>query len=326
MKNAIFLVFVLLFISCKKEVQKEKTEITTVIENETTTKESKITTLENNEVVEKVSKTTSQEENPMITFEKKVFNEDSDHKDLLGYYVGSFNTIDYQSVSEKNGSYSNKINISIDHIKRDSLFGHSVVAGNARLFKGLFDSKALFAKVLEPGDDRYDGGFEFTFYPEKTRVKGIWIANDKNLAVPKRDYNLKKKEFKYDPKLNLNFDVDYDYNLALYDSQDEEGGEMEAISAKVIGKLNASTEELTNQGIENLNKGELEVLRNLIYARHGYSFKNRKMRYFFDNHIDWYIPISTDVRSQLTDLEKKNIDLIKRYEQHAERYYDYFGR
>ncbi|AXT52039.1 YARHG domain-containing protein [Aquimarina sp. BL5] len=326
MKNTIFLVFVLLFISCKKEVQKEKTETTPIIENETTTKESEATQVENNEVVEKVSKTINQQENPIITFEKRVFDEDSDHQGLLGFYVGSFNTVNYQSVSEKNGSYSNKINISIDHIKRDSLFGHSVVAGNARPFKGKFNSKTLFAEVVEPGDDKYDGVFEFTLDPEKTRVKGIWIANDKNLAVPKRDYNLKKKEFKYDSKLNLDFDVDYDYNLALYDSQDEEGGEMEAISAKVIGKLNASTEKLTNQNIENLNKGELEVLRNLIYARHGYSFKNRKMRYFFDTKVNWYIPVSTDVRSQLTDLEKKNIDLIKRYEQHAERYYDYFGR
>ena len=94
----------------------------------------------------------------------------------------------------------------------------------------------------------------------------------------------------------------------------------------MIAKLNASTDILSNQDIENLNKGELEILRNMIYARHGYSFKNRKMRYFFDSWIDWYIPVSTDIRAKLTDLEKKNIDLIKRYEQHAERYYDYFGR
>jgi len=38
------------------------------------------------------------------------------------------------------------------------------------------------------------------------------------------------------------------------------------------------------------------------------------------------MPVSTDVRAQLTDLEKKNIDLIKRYEEHAEKYYDEYGR
>ncbi len=36
--------------------------------------------------------------------------------------------------------------------------------------------------------------------------------------------------------------------------------------------------------------------------------------------------ISTDVRNELTELEKKNIDLIKRYEEHAEKYYDEYGR
>jgi hypothetical protein len=38
------------------------------------------------------------------------------------------------------------------------------------------------------------------------------------------------------------------------------------------------------------------------------------------------MPVSTDVRNDLTDLEKKNIELIKRYEEHAEKYYDEYGR
>ena len=66
--------------------------------------------------------------------------------------------------------------------------------------------------------------------------------------------------------------------------------------------------------------------RNSIYARHGYSFKNRKMRYFFDNYIDWYMPVNTDIRNSLTDIEKRNIELLKRYEEHAENYYDEYGR
>jgi hypothetical protein len=67
-------------------------------------------------------------------------------------------------------------------------------------------------------------------------------------------------------------------------------------------------------------------MRNAIYARHGYSFKNRQMRYFFDNFVDWYVPVSTNVQPQLTKLETANIALIKRYEKHAEKYYDSYGR
>ncbi len=73
-------------------------------------------------------------------------------------------------------------------------------------------------------------------------------------------------------------------------------------------------------------KADLEILRNSIYARHGYSFKNKRIRYVFNHHVDWYIPVSIDVRAKLTPLEVANIDLIKRYEGHADRYYDTFGR
>lgn len=81
----------------------------------------------------------------------------------------------------------------------------------------------------------------------------------------------------------------------------------------------------TKEDVENMYKGNLGVIRNSIYARHGYSLRSRKMRYVLDQ-IEWYIPISVDIRSKLTPLEKKNIDLLKRYEQHANTYYDSFGR
>lgn len=73
-------------------------------------------------------------------------------------------------------------------------------------------------------------------------------------------------------------------------------------------------------------KTDLEIIRNTIYARHGYSFKKRKIRTIFDRHLEWYIPFSIDVSKELTEIEQKNIALIKRYEKHAETYYDSFGR
>ena len=90
-------------------------------------------------------------------------------------------------------------------------------------------------------------------------------------------------------------------------------------------KFNASTTLLTTKDVENMYKRDLEVIRNTIYARHGYSFQNREMRYFFDN-LTWYIPVSIDVTKELTDIETKNIKLLKRYEKHAASYYDNFGR
>ncbi|MGY3792424.1 YARHG domain-containing protein [Aquimarina sp. 433] len=326
MKHTIFLILSLLIIACKKEVQKEKTEITPVIESEIVKEQNTSIKKEEKETDEQYSHKNTILENVMVPFTPRFFKEASDHQNLLGFYVGYFQAKEFSNKA-KNPSYSNKINISINHITKDSIFGHSVVAGNARPFKGLIRFKTkIFVEATEPGDDKYDGQFDFTIYPDEEKIIGRWYANNKDLAVTVREYTLNKRKFIYNAESNLSFDIDYDYNLALYDSQDDENGELEAISSKVIGELNASIKELTNTDVENLNKGELEVLRNLIYARHGYSFKNRKMRYFFDSNIDWYIPVSTDIRGTLTDLEKKNIDLIKRYEQHAERYYDYFGR
>jgi hypothetical protein len=97
------------------------------------------------------------------------------------------------------------------------------------------------------------------------------------------------------------------------------------VTADVL-MVNASTDELEEKDIENMYQGDLEVIRNTIYARHGYSFRNRRMRYLFDNFVKWYMPVSVDVRHKLTAIEKQNIELIKRYEKHADKYYDEFSR
>lgn len=238
--------------------------------------------------------------------------------DLIGLYVGMFKAKEIDI--NKSPSYSNRITISIDNIENDSIYGKSIVAGNIRTFKGHF-SKDEAIILKEPGDNKYDGVFNVIQF-NKDEMIGNWVANDKKLAVTERTFKLGKKFFKYDK--NLNIDEDNGFQILI--TNQYEAYEVEEYVDFDFSSLNASTIELKSTDIDNMSKGELEVLRNLIYARHGYSFKNRKMRYFFDNGIDWYIPISTDIRGQLTDLEKKNIDLIKRFEQHAERYYDSFGR
>jgi hypothetical protein len=49
------------------------------------------------------------------------------------------------------------------------------------------------------------------------------------------------------------------------------------------------------------------------------------LRIFFDAQ-EWYMPISTDVKEKLTDIEKKNIQLLLQFEKNATEYYDTFGR
>lgn len=61
------------------------------------------------------------------------------------------------------------------------------------------------------------------------------------------------------------------------------------------------------------SKEELRIMRNWIFARHGYAFKSRDLQIYF-SQFDWYQPQYADVSYMLTDIEKKNIELIKRYE------------
>lgn len=75
----------------------------------------------------------------------------------------------------------------------------------------------------------------------------------------------------------------------------------------------ASERLLGREDVENLSGWELKIIRNEIFARHGYIFKTEEMRNYF-KYEKWYVPMYDNVDRMLTDVEKKNIELIKRYE------------
>jgi hypothetical protein len=70
-----------------------------------------------------------------------------------------------------------------------------------------------------------------------------------------------------------------------------------------------------------LDKWELGIMRNEIFARHGYEFNiNRRVIEYFQKQ-DWYVKIPKISKSgafiynfYLSDIEKHNIEVIKRYE------------
>ncbi|MDH5382193.1 MAG: YARHG domain-containing protein [Cyclobacteriaceae bacterium] len=64
-----------------------------------------------------------------------------------------------------------------------------------------------------------------------------------------------------------------------------------------------------------LNKSDLGLLRNEIYARRGYTFSSSELLTYF-SEFDWYQPkFSTkDVDKLLNDTDRYNIDLIRSYE------------
>jgi hypothetical protein len=241
---------------------------------------------------------------------------------IEGFYTGMFEATQY----DENKSVSdNKITICIDSLDEKNVYGHSVVAGNDRPFTGTYEKRNSLYVITakEPGDNKYDGVFDFTLNSTTNEIKGSWVANDGTLPVTVRSYELAQRQFKYDPALQLTDEV---VGALEHGSVNEKNSDqIETITDDVL-KKNPSTTVLKSKDVENMYKTDLEVLRNSIYARHGYSFKNAKMREVFDYDVSWYMPVSTDVTALLTEIEKKNIELIKRYESHATKYYDVFGR
>ena len=62
--------------------------------------------------------------------------------------------------------------------------------------------------------------------------------------------------------------------------------------------------------------GQLQYMRNEIYARHGYAFQNKNWATIFSQY-DWYMPCYTTVDTRLTQIEKENIKRIKMVEPYA---------
>jgi hypothetical protein len=271
-KNTCLLVAVILFsFSCSKTKENSALEIS--VAPDTTNKAPIV--LANDPRKIGPEKSTDQ-----LIIEENIYSINSSENPLYGYWVGAFG--------------KNKINIAIAKIEGDSVFGHSVCAGNFRAIKGKIESTGenLYKAVMrEPGDDQYDGEFLFVVDVAKQELSGSWKPYKKTVGA--KTYVLTKTEFTYDASL---------------------GDHPEASSTY-----------LEVPDVENLLPEEIEMIRNEIYARHGYSFTNIKIRRIFDEK-DWYIPMAIDIRDQLTEIEAHNIDLLLNYEEYQEEYYNDYGR
>lgn len=236
---------------------------------------------------------------------------------IEGFYTGPFE-------ASEGGDFrtTTRITICIDSVRGNAVYGWSIVGGNRRPFTGTAQHTASewTFTAREPGNDAHDGTFTGRFID--TTLAGTWTAFNTQTKIPQRNFDLVRRHYHYDPTVMLDNGSNVDFNDVTYDEKRDEG---EMLSDAVF-KLNASTKALKPADVENLYKADLEILRNTIYARHGYSFRNPRIRAAFDHSVDWYLPVSDDVTAQLTPLERQNIALLTRYEAHATKYYGSFGR
>lgn len=201
---------------------------------------------------------------------------------LMGSYVGPFG--------------DNKITVLISRITADSIEGSSVVGGNDRPFTGTYkkENGKFTAIAKEPGDDEYDGVFNFTFdETQKDLLTGTWAPNKEGGHGGPKNFSLNRRQFVY---------------------------------LKDVGKYpETSRKILTEDDVAGYGTADLEYMRNEIFARHGYCFKKKHLRKLFEDK-DWYVPANTDIKDALTDIEKKNIATIMRFEKYIKEMGDDFGR
>jgi hypothetical protein len=269
--------------------------------------------------------------------------------DLLGYWVGEYNSDLSEKEEDKllenneedvSYNFKKKITFSIDKIEGDKIEGHSIVGGNISPFKGeLKELEGFFILTVNEIENKStDGKFFLNIKTGETDLIGNWNANNKqSVPIYRRKLKLTKKFFKYNSENSLEDSyVDY-YKMGKVKYDDDVEDSLGNITKETyeedsyftttdtVTKLNPSTQIFKKELVENLTKGDIYILRNLIFARHGFTFKDKKLRSYFDKH-SWYMPIYSDVKKDLTVIEKNNIDLLLRYEQNAIEYYDVFGR
>jgi hypothetical protein len=288
-----------------------------------------------------------------IKFEEPTINSNltiTTKADLLGYWVGQFKDDMPQNENEEeyfdedfygiDYEYNKKITFSIDKIKGTEIIGHSIVSGNIQKFTGKITETPIAFEInaKEPGNEKSDGKFLLSIKKNDTLLSGKWNAFKKTEnKINRRKLELSKKIFEYNPnnKIEDRF-VDFHKSAIKkieYDSEDSVGNpikdsyddEQYYTTTDTIYKINPSTEILKKELVENLSKGDVFILRNLIFARHGFAFRDKTLRSFFDYH-SWYMPVFSNVTEDLTAIEKKNIELLLRFEENAKEYYDHFGR
>ena len=89
----------------------------------------------------------------------------------------------------------------------------------------------------------------------------------------------------------------------------------ENISQWFSGKYpEASYRTLTSEELSTLDKDELRIMRNEIFARYGYTFRSGGAMEAYFSQQEWYTPKEKNVDTYLTDLEKVNIKLIQSFE------------
>ena len=176
-----------------------------------------------------------------------------------------------------------KIGVFIESLSATQIRGYSMVGQNKRPFQGTVRQQngIYLVTAREPMTQASDGVFEMRFNPASPRqLSGTWQSRDRNIA---------SKSFSLTPRA--------------------------CEASKTAGDYDGSVRRLTGDELQT-DPWTLSMMRNEIYARHGYAFADREIAAQFAE-MDWYIPCYANVESKLSALERENIQKLRKAEAYA---------
>ncbi len=130
------------------------------------------------------------------------------------------------------------------------------------------------------------------------------------------DYYTYKELQKYENWISINKKLDVnDFQISnMMKLNDSTKLEIDISKFLINGKYKkASCIVLDEKEFVNLETRELRLMRNEIFARYGYIFKSDDLKEYFGLK-KWYNPEKINIDEYLTEIEKTNIKLIKKYE------------
>ena len=204
------------------------------------------------------------------------------------------------------------------------------------LYQETMDGK--FLHILAKEDGKEYGRIQEFFdalngtYTDKDGKK--YVFNNETLTIDGKKMTIKPKETAYSGYTNGFITDDGKHycfmisetGINLYTAMYYEEDESETpIPDKLWVKLRADLDanqgrwQFTNQKIimerhlHRYSKSLLRLMRNEIYARHGYKFASADLAAYFAK-TSWYTPVSDNSKIKLSDLEQLNVSIIKKVE------------
>lgn len=257
----------------------------------------------------------------LFSFAHLIFGQNQDRNTFSSntLYVGKSITAPEAYDTNKENYYdeiSPKIfSLYIEQVNFPKITAKITGRGNQFSVEGIIDNDNITCLFNGKSDNGLDGMYELKI--ENDSIKGYWLANNQNSTEPvKKNIVLGKRTFLYNPQNMISEEftgeiIDFEHPKNFKEKNSSQVIKYR-VGTYIIYKINASTDVLTSEILKNMRKLDLEIIKNSILARHGFSFKDKTFMLYFSAE-SWYIPNSINVDADLTDIEKSNIVLLNQY-------------